>query len=101
MQSLLLSTLSIVDESDDQNNTEECVASYPEQIYDDTANTVSVDSVTSNAPMARASDYDGAKKKQESASHSDLDSHPQHLSGENRNNNKNFKFLWTKYANKS
>lgn len=93
MQSLLLSTLSIVDESDDQTNTEECVASYPEQIYDDTANTVSVDSVTSNTPMARASDYDGAKKKQESASQSDLDSHPQHLLGENRNNNKNFNFL--------
>lgn len=83
VQSLLLSTLSIVDESDDQINTEENIASDPEQICDDTANTLPFDSVTSNATMARTSDYDEAKKKQESASHSDLDSHPQHLSGMN------------------
>lgn len=81
MQSLLLSTLSIVDENDDETITEEHVAPYAEQIYDDIANTMSFDSVTSNAPMARASNYDDAKKKQESASHSDSDSHPQHLSG--------------------
>lgn len=77
----MLSTLSIVDESDDQDHTEESVASHPEPIFDDTENTMSLDSLTSNAPMARASNYDEAKKKQESASHSDLDSHPQHLSG--------------------
>lgn len=83
MQSLLLSTLSIVDENDDPNNTEENVVPYLEEICNDTANTMSFDSVTSNAPMARASNYDDAKKKQGSASHSDLDSHPQHLSGNN------------------
>lgn len=77
---MLLSTLSIAEENDDQNNTQVNIASYPEQIRDDIANTMSSDSVTSNAPMARASDYDETKKKQESASHSDLDSHPQHLS---------------------
>lgn len=81
VQSLLLSTLSIADESDEQTNTLDVIASHPEQIGDDTANTVSLDSVTSNAPTARASDYEEAKKKQESASHSDLDSHPPHLSG--------------------
>lgn len=83
---MLLSTLSIIDEydADDQNSTPENVASDPEQMsIDGTANPMSFDSVTSNAPsaMARASNYDEAKKKQESASHSDLDSHPQHLSG--------------------
>lgn len=84
VQSLLLSTLSIADETDEQNNTLDDTVSHPEQICEDTANTVSLDSVTSNAPTARASDYEEAKKKQESASHSDLDSHPPHLSGKNR-----------------
>lgn len=87
VQSLLLSTLSIADETDEQNNTlDNTEISHPEQICDDTANTVSLDSVTSNAPTARASDYEEAKKKQESASHSDLDSHPPHLSGINWSN---------------
>lgn len=36
--------------------------------------------VTSNSPMERTNNNDEAKKKQESESHSDLDSHPQHLS---------------------
>ncbi|XP_031626883.1 E3 ubiquitin-protein ligase KCMF1 isoform X2 [Contarinia nasturtii] len=79
VQSLLLSTLSIADETDEQNNIQD-ITTDPEQICDDDmANTVS-DSVTSNAPMARASEYEEAKKKQESASHSDLDPHPPHLS---------------------
>lgn len=86
VQSLLLSTLSIIDESDadDQNSsTLENIATVPEQMGEDcVANTMSFDTVTSNAPMAaRTSNSDEAKKKQESASHSDLDSHPQHLSG--------------------
>lgn len=86
VQSVLLSTLSIADENDDQSNPHETVASDSEQkIDDDPANTMSFDLVTTNTPMARASDYDEAKKKQESASHSDLESHPQHLSGKNRN----------------
>ncbi|XP_055316412.1 E3 ubiquitin-protein ligase Kcmf1 isoform X2 [Sitodiplosis mosellana] len=80
VQSLLLSTLSLSDENDEQNNTLDDVAFHPEQICDDPANTVSLDSVTSNAPTARASEYEEAKKKQESASHSDLDSLPPHLS---------------------
>lgn len=75
----MLSTLSITDDSDEQNNKIDDVASYPEQITDGTANTVSYDSVTSNAPTTR--DSDEAKKKQESDSHGDLDSHPPHLSG--------------------
>lgn len=88
VQSLLLSTLSIIDASDgdEQTNAPENEASDPEQISGDgTATTaMSFDPVTMNASMAaRASNYDDAKKKQESASHSDLDSsHPQHLSGE-------------------
>lgn len=81
VQSLLLSTLSIPDENDEQNNERDDIASYPEHINDGTANTLSFDSVTSNAPTARASDHEEAKKKQESDSHSDLDSHPPHLSG--------------------
>lgn len=85
VQSLLLSTLSISDDSDEQNTTQDNNAFQSERIGDDTANTVSFDSVTSNVPTARASDYDEAKKKQESASQSDLDSHPPHLSGKNRN----------------
>lgn len=83
VQSLLLSTLSIADESDEQNDRDDDIASHPEQINDATANTVSPDSVTSNTPTARASEFDGAKKKQESESHSDLDAHPPHLSGRN------------------
>lgn len=78
---MLLSTLSTIDEceADAQNST---LANVSEQMNDDgTANTMSFDSVTSNAPMARASNYDEAKKKQETASHSDMESHPQHLSG--------------------
>lgn len=83
----MLSTLSIIDVSDgdEQIITPENEASDPEQMSGDaTATTMSFDPVTMNAPMAaRASNYDEAKKKQESASHSDLDSsHPQHLSGE-------------------
>lgn len=85
----MLSTLSIADENDDQNATQDDIASQPERICDDTANTVTFDSVTSNAPAARASDYDDAKKKQESASESDLDSHPPHLSGKYSNSRKN------------
>lgn len=85
VQSLLLSTLSIIDVSDanEQNSKPENEASELGQLSEDgTANTMSFDSVTLNAPMAaRASNYDDTKKKQESASHSDLDSHPQHLSG--------------------
>lgn len=71
-------------DGDEQNNTPENEASDAEQMSGDgTATTMSFDPVTMNAPMAaRASNYDEAKKKQESASHSDLDSsHPQHLSG--------------------
>lgn len=84
MQSLLLSTLSIIDESDadDQSKQPENVASVPEQMGgDDTTNTMLLDSVTSNTLTARASNYDEGKKKQESASHSDLDPHSQHLPG--------------------
>lgn len=79
VQSLLLSSLSISDEKDDPNNTQQTVTPAPEEARDDTANPLSLDSVTSNAPAARASDYEDAKKKQESASRSDLDLHP-HLS---------------------
>lgn len=93
MQSLLLSTLSIIDERDaDDKSSTEYVASVPEQMSEDgTANTMSLDTVTSNAPMARTSNYDEAKKKQESASHSELGPHPQNLSG-------NF-FLSSQYVN--
>lgn len=79
---MLLSTLSIID-ANEQESKPENEASDPEQMSGDgTANPLSFDSVTLNAPMAaRASNYDDTKKKQESASHSDLDSHPQHLSG--------------------
>lgn len=85
VQALLLSTLSLADENDDEeeHTTQDAnVTSHPEQICDDpAANTVPLDSVTSNAPAARATEFEEAKKKQESASHSDLDSHPPHLSG--------------------
>lgn len=81
VQSLLLSTLSIADESDEQNDRKDDIDSHAEQISDATTNTVSPDSVTSNTPTARPGEYEGAKKKQESESHSDLDAHPPHLSG--------------------
>lgn len=68
--------------------TEENVASQLERINDDTANTMSLDSVTSNALTDRGSDYDEAKKKQDSASQSDLDSHLPHLSGNYRKCNR-------------
>lgn len=77
----MLSTLSIIDESDEQKKTQDDNTTNPEQICDDdVANTV-LDPVTATAPMELASNYEEAKKKQESASHSDLDStHPPQLS---------------------
>lgn len=71
----MLSTLSLVDENDDDHQQQDHIASELDSINVVPTNTLSCDSIPSTEP---AHDYNESKKKQESASHSDFQ---QHLSG--------------------
>lgn len=79
VQGLLLSTLSLDDEHDTDQAKPERIAPEPNLETGGGGDTLDVPTNDSTASRQQTNDFNESKKKQESASHSDI---PQHLSSE-------------------